>query len=41
MNKKDIENRINGLNEYMLFDSDKKLIILKISSDYTITRLLH
>lgn len=40
MNKKDIENRINGLNEYMLFDSDKKLIMLKISSDYTYNKAI-
>ncbi len=40
MNKKDIENRINGLNEYMLSDSDKKLIMLKISSDYTYNKAI-
>lgn len=40
MNKKDIENRINGLNEYMLSDSDKKLIMLRISSDYTYNKAI-
>ena len=40
MNKKDIENRINGLNEYMLSDSNKKLIILRISSDYTYNKAI-
>lgn len=40
MTKKDIENRINGLNEYMLSDSDKKLIMLKISSDYTYNKAI-
>ena len=40
MNKKDIENRIKGLNEYMLSDSDKKLLMLKISSDYTYNKAI-
>lgn len=40
MNKKDIENRINGLNEYMLSDSAKKLIMLRISSDYTYNKAI-
>lgn len=40
MNKKDIENRINGLNEYMLSDSDKKLLMLSISSDYTYNKAI-
>lgn len=34
MNKREIENRINGLNEHMLSDSDKKLLLLRISRDY-------
>lgn len=34
LNRKDIENRINGLNEYMLSDTDLELSLLKISSDY-------
>lgn len=40
MNKKDLENRINGLNEYMLSDSSKKLIMLRISSDYTYNKAI-
>lgn len=40
MNKKDIENRINGLNEYMLSDSDKKLLLLRISRDYTYNKAI-
>lgn len=35
MNKADIKQRINGLNECMLLNSDKKLLLLTISSDYT------
>lgn len=35
MNKNEIEKRINGLNEYMLENSDKELLLLKISNDYT------
>ena len=35
MTKKEIENRINGLNEYMLSESDKKLLILSTSNAYT------
>ena len=35
MNKTEIQERINGLNEYMLSDSDKQLLLLKISNDYT------
>lgn len=35
MNKSEIQARINGLNEYMLSNSDKKLLLLKISNDYT------
>lgn len=40
MTKKEIENRINGLNNYMLSDSDKKLIMLSISSDYTYNKAI-
>ena len=35
MSKSDIIKRINGLNEYMLGDSEKELLLLKISNDYT------
>ena len=35
MNKSDIQKRIKGLNEFMLSDSDKELLLLKISNDYT------
>lgn len=35
MNKADIQKRIDGLNEFMLSNSSKKLLLLKISSDYT------
>jgi hypothetical protein len=35
LNKSEIQSRINGLNEYMLSDSTKKLVLLKISNDYT------
>ena len=35
MTKTEIEQRINGLNEYMLENSDKELLLLKLSSDYT------
>lgn len=40
MNKTDIKQRINGLNEYMLSDSDKKLLLLTISSDYTYNKAI-
>lgn len=40
MNKKEIEKRIAGLNEYMLSDSDKKLLMLSISSDYTYNKAI-
>ena len=40
MNKSEIQNRIDGLNEYMLSDSDKKLLLLKISSDYTYNKAI-
>lgn len=35
MNKTDIQKRINGLNEFMLSNSTKELLLLKISNDYT------
>lgn len=35
VNKSDIEKRIRGLNENFLDNTTKKLIILKISNDYT------
>lgn len=40
MNKSDIQKRIDGLNEYMLSDSDKQLLLLKISSDYTYNKAI-
>lgn len=40
MNKYDIQNRINGLNEYMLSDTNLKLLLLKISSDYTYNKAI-
>ena len=40
MNKLEIQKRIDGLNEYMLSDSDKKLLLLKISSDYTYNKAI-
>lgn len=35
MNKTEIMQRVNGLNEYMLSDSPKELLLLKNSNDYT------
>ena len=40
MTKKELEKRIQGLNEYMLSDTDKKLLILSISSDYTYNKAI-
>lgn len=40
MNKTEIRQRINGLNEYMLSNSDKKLLLLTISSDYTYNKAI-
>ena len=34
MNKKEIAERIKALNEYMLSETNKKLVVLKISPDY-------
>ena len=39
-NKSDLRERIKGLNEYMLSDTDKKLILLSISSDYTYNKAI-
>lgn len=35
MTKNEIKQRIKGLNEYMLSDSTKQLLLLSISNDYT------
>lgn len=40
MNKKDIKTRINGLNKYMLSDSDKQLQLLTISQIYTYNKAI-
>ena len=40
MNKNDIVKRIKGLNEYMLDNSDKELLLLQISSDYTYNKAI-
>ena len=40
MNKKDILKRIIGLNEYMLSDCNKQLVLLTISSDYTYNKAI-
>ena len=40
MNKVDIEKRIKGLNEYMLSGTDIKLLLLRISSDYTYNKAI-
>lgn len=40
MNKTELQTRINELNEYMLSDSDMKLLLLKISSDYTYNKAI-
>lgn len=40
MNKNDIQKRINGLNKYMLSDSTKELLLLKISSVYTYNKAI-
>lgn len=34
MNRKDIETRVSGLNESILYDTNLELAILKISPDY-------
>ena len=40
MNKKELEKRIQGLNKYMLSDTNKKLLMLSISSDYTYNKAI-
>lgn len=40
MYKSDIQKRINGLNECMLSNTDKKLLLLTISSDYTYNKAI-
>ena len=40
MTKKELEKRIQELNEYMLSDTDKKLLMLSISSDYTYNKAI-
>ena len=40
MNKSDVQKRINGLNEFMLSDSNKELLLLKIFSDYTYNKAI-
>lgn len=40
MNKTDINSRVNGLNEYMLSNGDKQLLLLTTSSIYTYNKAL-
>ena len=40
MKKKELEKRIQGLNKYMLSDTDKQLLMLSISSDYTYNKAI-
>lgn len=40
MKKQELQKRIQGLNEYMLCDTDKKLLMLSISSDYTYNKAI-
>ena len=40
MSKADVINRINGLNKYMLEDSDKELLLLKLCNDYTYNKAI-
>lgn len=40
MNRLDIQKRINGLNEYMLSDSTKELLLLKTSNIYTYNKAI-
>lgn len=40
MNKSQIQKRINGLNEYMLSNSNKKLVLLTISNVYTYNKAI-
>lgn len=40
MNRNDIKQRIKGLNEYMLSESTKQLLLLTLSSDYTYNKAI-
>ena len=40
MNKSNIKERVNGLNEYMLADTEKELVLLNISSIYTYNKAI-
>lgn len=40
MTKKDLKKRIDGLNEFMLSNTDKELLILSISNDYTYNKAI-
>ena len=40
MGKSEIKSRVNGLNEYMLADTNKELLLLTISSDYTYNKAI-
>ena len=40
MKKDNIKKRIDGLNEYMLSDSNLQLLLLKISNDYTYNKAI-
>ena len=40
MTKKELGKRIEGLNEYMLSDTDKKLLMLSISNVYTYNKAI-
>lgn len=40
MNKTEIQKKINGLNEYMLSNSDKKILLLTISNIYTYNKAI-
>ncbi len=40
MYKNDIKTRVNGLNEYMLADTEKELVLLNISNVYTYNKAI-
>lgn len=40
MTKKELQKRIQGLNKYMLSDTDKQLILLNISNVYTYNKAI-
>ena len=40
VNKNELQKRIDGLNEFMLSNSTKKLLLLRISSDYTYNKAI-